>query len=130
GLTVADVDGLATYPGGSMQGSTPFGGPGVAEVQDALRLELSWHRGGEEGPAQLGAVVDAVMAVGAGLARHVLVYRTVTESSAQGEGRRQGIGAGGGEISGVMQWSIPFRAYSAANWLALNAQRHFHEFGT
>jgi acetyl-CoA acetyltransferase len=29
-----------------------------------------------------------------------------------------------------MQWSLPFRAYSAANWLALNAQRHFHEFGT
>ena len=29
-----------------------------------------------------------------------------------------------------MQWSIPFRAYSAANWLAMNAQRHFHEFGT
>ena len=29
-----------------------------------------------------------------------------------------------------MQWSLPFRAYSAANWLAMNAQRHFHEFGT
>jgi acetyl-CoA acetyltransferase len=29
-----------------------------------------------------------------------------------------------------MQWSIPFRAYSAANWLAMNAHRHFHEFGT
>lgn len=29
-----------------------------------------------------------------------------------------------------MQWSLPFRAYSAANWIALNAQRHFHEYGT
>ena len=29
-----------------------------------------------------------------------------------------------------MQWSIPFRAYSAANWLALNCQRHMHEYGT
>jgi acetyl-CoA acetyltransferase len=133
GLTLADIDGLSTYPGASMYGATPFGGPGIAEVQDCLRLELDWHSGGEEGAAQLAAVVNAALAVGAGLARHVLVYRTVTESTAQGEGRRQGIGVGGGAgagVGGAMQWSVPFRAYSAANWLALNAQRHFHEYGT
>jgi len=33
-------------------------------------------------------------------------------------------------MGGFMQWNIPFRAYSAANWLALNAHRHFHEYGT
>jgi acetyl-CoA acetyltransferase len=70
------------------------------------------------------------MAVSMGLARHVLVYRTVTESTAQGSGGRAGIGVGGDGIGGPFQWSIPFRAYSAANWLAINAQRHFHEFGT
>jgi acetyl-CoA acetyltransferase len=89
-----------------------------------------------EGAAQLQAVVNAVMAVGAGLANHVLVYRTVTEATGQGGGGRQGIGAGGGSggraprMGGSLQWTIPFRAYSAANWLALNAQRHFHEYGT
>ena len=30
----------------------------------------------------------------------------------------------------MVQWTLPFRAYSAANWLALYAQRHFYEFGT
>jgi len=70
------------------------------------------------------------MAVSAGLARHVLVYRTVTESTAQGSGGRAGIGVGTVGVGGPMQWSLPFRAYSAANWLAMNAQRHFHEFGT
>ena len=136
GLTLADIDGIATYPGGGM-GGAGFAGPGTPEVQDALRLEVSWHSGGIEGAAQLAAVVNAVMAVGAGLARHVLVYRTVTESTEQGEGGRQGIGMGGGGgggaargVGGQFQWSIPFRAYSAANWLAINAQRHFHEFGT
>ena len=107
-------------------------------MQDALRLKVSWHTGGIEGAAQLAAVVNAVMAVGAGLARHVLVYRTVTESTEQGAGGRQGIGLGGGgggggkapRMGGSMQWSIPFRAYSAANWLALNCQRHMHEYGT
>ncbi len=132
GLTTADIDGISTYPGGGGGAPSGFAGPGTPEVQDALRLQVNWHSGGPEGAAQLAAVVNAVLAVGAGLARHVLVYRTVTESTAQGSGGRQGIGVGNGRqgVSGVMQWSLPFRAYSAANWLALNAQRHFHEFGT
>jgi acetyl-CoA acetyltransferase len=137
GITPADVDGIATYPGAGGGAGAGFSGPGSPEVQDALRLEVNWHSGGIEGAAQLAAVVNAVLAVGAGLARHVLVYRTVTESTEQGSGGRQGIGLGGGgggggvpRMGGTMQWSIPFRAYSAANWLAINAQRHFHEYGT
>jgi acetyl-CoA acetyltransferase len=130
GLTLADIDGIATYPGGVGGAGAGFAGPGTPEVQEALRLEVNWHTGGIEGAAQLAAVVNAVMAVGAGLANHVLVYRTVTEATAQGSGGRQGIGGGGGGISGSMQWNIPFRAYSAANWLAMNAQAHFHEYGT
>ncbi|HEX7135376.1 MAG TPA: thiolase family protein [Iamia sp.] len=137
GLTPADIDGIATYPGGGAMSPPGFAGPGTPEVQDALRLEVSWHTGGIEGAAQLAAVVNAVMAVSTGLARHVLVYRTVTESTEQGAGRRQGIGMSGGgggggvpRMGGSLQWSIPFRAYSAANWLALNAHRHFHEYGT
>jgi acetyl-CoA acetyltransferase len=134
GLRPADVDGVATYPGAGAGAGVGFSGPGSPEVQDALRLEVSWHSGGIEGAAQLSAVINAVLAVGAGLARHVLVYRTVTESTEQGGGGRSGIGLGGGggvpRMGGSMQWSIPFRAYSAANWLAMNAHRHFHEYGT
>jgi acetyl-CoA acetyltransferase len=130
GLTLRDIDGLASYPGGGMANAGGFAGPGTPAVQDALRLELNWHSGGPEGPAQIQAVINAVMAVSAGLARHVLVYRTVTESTAQGSGGRPGIGGGADGVGGFAQWTLPFRAYSAANWLALNAQRHFHEFGT
>lgn len=129
GLTVADIDGLSTYPGGG--GAYPgFSGPGSATVQDALRLELDWHSGGGEGAAQVAAVINASMAVSAGLARHVLVYRTVTESSAQGTGRRPGMGAGSTTATGAQQWTLPFRLLSAANHLAMYAQRHMHEFGT
>ena len=94
GLTVADIDGLAAYPGGVMGDSSGFAGPGTPAVQDALRLSLNWHSGGIEGPAQIQAVINAVTAVSMGLARHVLVYRTVTESTAQGSGSRAGIGVG------------------------------------
>lgn len=129
GLEVSDIDGIATYPGAG-GGPAGFGGPGTPEVQDAMRLRLNWHTGGIEGPAQMAAVINAAMAVNAGLARHVLCYRTVTEATAQGGGGRGGIGAGAPSISGTLQWTIPFKAYSAACWLAMNAQRHFHEFGT
>ena len=112
-----------------------FGGPPTPEVQDAMGLSLNWHDGGGEGPGQMRAVIAAALAVAAGLARHVLVYRTVTEGSAQGTGGRQGIGGSGGggggvpRFDGFMQWTLPFGAVSAANWLALVAQRRFHEFG-
>ena len=65
----------------------------------------------------------------------MLVYRTVSEGTAQGEGGRQGIGGSGGSsgsvprFSGFLQWSLPFGAVSAANWIALVGQRRFQEFG-
>jgi len=134
GLTRDDIDGLATYPGMGV-GTPGFAGPTTPEVQDALRLRLNWHDGGGEGPGQMRALIAACLAVGAGLARHVLVYRTVTESTAQGAGGRQGIGGGGGDeggvprFSGFLQWTLPFGAVSAVNWIALVAQRRMHEFG-
>ena len=50
-----------------MGDSGGFAGPGTPAVQDALRLSLNWHSGGPEGPAQIQAVINAVMAVSAGL---------------------------------------------------------------
>ncbi|HLX87217.1 MAG TPA: thiolase family protein [Acidimicrobiales bacterium] len=134
GLARDDIDGLATYPGGGM-GGAPFAGPSSPEVQDAMRLRLNWHDGGGEGPGQIRAVFAACLAVANGLARHVLVYRTVTESTAQGGGGRQGIGAALGSgpgmprFSGSFQWLLPYGAMSAANWLAMVAQRRVHEYG-
>jgi acetyl-CoA acetyltransferase len=139
GLTTADIDGIATYPG--PMGQPPgFSGAGVVDVQDALRLEIGWWTGGIELPGQLGSVIDACLAVAAGLATHVLCFRSVYEGSAQGDkgrassmpGAGGGAGGGGGSFkaSGFMEWNLPFAAPSAAPWIALMAQRHFHEFAT
>jgi acetyl-CoA acetyltransferase len=131
GLRREDIDGLSTYPGAFSAGAPGFSGAGVTEVQDALRLELDWFSGGLEQPGQLGSVINACAAISAGLARHVLCFRTVWESTAQGGGGRRGIGGGGGfRVSGSMQWTLPFGAASAAVWIAMMAQRHFHEYGT
>jgi acetyl-CoA acetyltransferase len=137
GLTPRDIDGLATYPG-AIGGAPGFTGAGITDVHDALRLELDWYSGGIERPGQLGAVIDACMAVATGVANHVLCFRSVWEGTAQGKGGRAGIGVGDGggggrgyrAVGSMMEYTLPFRAYSAANWIAMMAQRHFHEFGT
>jgi acetyl-CoA acetyltransferase len=129
GLTRDDIDGLSTYPGlvNSSPGMSPVG---TADLQDALRLRLNWFSGGGEVPAQLGAVFNAVAAVSTGLANHVLVFRTVTESSAQTAQRRASVvGSGTDRVGGMMQWMVPFQAVSAANWIGVYAQRYMHEYG-
>src|SRR5213594_3897683 len=130
GLTTRDIDGLACYPGPMGTTAPGFAGPGTPDVQDALGLQLGWHGSGGEGPAQLAPVMLAALAVAAGLCRHALVYRTVTEATAAAGTGRLGIGAGSRTVSGFAQWVIPYGAMSAANWLALHAVRHMHEFGT
>jgi len=130
GLTTADIYGLSTYPGGDAAATAGYGGPPPATVQDALRLSLNWYQGSAELPGQLGSLVAAAMAISAGLCRHVLVYRTVTESSAQGaQGRGAVLPSAASEVSGLNYWTAPFGAVSAVNWLAPLATRYFHEFG-
>jgi acetyl-CoA acetyltransferase len=133
GLTVADLDGISTYPG-AMNIPPGFSGVGVTELQEALHLELNWFSGGVEAPGQFGSVINAIAAVAIGLCRHVVCFRTVWEASAQGDQGRASVTAGGGggsyRADGFMQWTLPFGAPSAANWIGMMAQRHFHEFGT
>jgi len=129
GLKPDDIDGIAAYPG-PIQGGPGFAGPGIYDVQDALGIDVHWHVSGLEGPAQISPIIHATLAVAAGLCRHALVYRTVTEASAAADTGRRGIGAGSLEIPGFGAFFIPFGAMSAANWLALYARRHMHEFGT
>lgn len=131
GLVKGQIDGVSTYPGGDELTSMGYCGPTANALQDAMRLELSWYQGAAELPGQLGAVVAACMAIATGLARHVLVYRTVTESTAQGAaGRGSVLGAAADTAAGIGRWMAPFGAVSAVNWLAPLAMRHFHVYGT
>jgi acetyl-CoA acetyltransferase len=128
GLTRADIDGIATYPGrtDNSPGMSPLG---VGEARGALGLTTRWHCATPDGPAQIAPVMVAAMAVMTGQARHVLCFRALTESSSQTAGRRASIaGAGKERIGGWFSWLIPVGAMSAANWAGWMATRYFHEF--
>jgi acetyl-CoA acetyltransferase len=130
GLTPQDIDGLVTYPaGGNGTAHGGFGGPTPGALQDALGLRLNWYLGSQEGSAQLQAIVNACMAIATGLAKHVLVFRTVTEATAQGAGGRKAAVEAGDFVDGELQYLMPFGALSATTLLAPLAMYHMRTFG-
>jgi acetyl-CoA acetyltransferase len=127
GLNLADIDGLSTYPGAALGG---YSEGGTSALIEALRLTPVWHNGGGEVPGQIGALVAAMLAVSAGLCRHVLCFRTVWESTHTQLVRDGRLRVSGGRSSQMMEGRAPFGALSAANWIAMTASQHFARYGT
>ena len=128
GLTLDQIDGVATYPG-KMQAFLGFSPISSDDLIETLGLTTRWHIGAAEATAQLGAIAEAALAVRAGLARHVICFRTVYEAAAISRPdefppleRRSG-------VTGNSQWVSPFGAFSAANWTAQFATRHMKRYG-
>ncbi|GAB2831999.1 OB-fold domain-containing protein [Actinocorallia aurea] len=129
GLTMADIDGLSTYPGGGLEHG--MGEGGVTALEASLRIRPTWFNGGGETFGPGGSMIAAMLAVSAGLARHVLCFRTVWQSTSETLMRTGAMPApSGGRSAGDMGWSMPFGGTSAAHTLAQTAQRHFHKYGT
>jgi len=122
GLELSDIDGLSTYPGMAGMGMSEGG---VAAVEEALRIHPTWINGGGDLPGPGGSVIAAMLAVSAGLCRHVLCFRTVWESTFA----TLRLGGMGGRVSGMHEGRAPFGAMSAANWIGMNANLYLHRYG-
>ncbi len=127
GLTLAQIDGVATYPGKS-HGYLGFSPVGAPDVIEQFGIKARWHMGGGEIPAQLSAIAAAADAVRSGQARHVVCFRTVYEAAAMSRPeeypalRRD-------TVDGFSQWTTPFFAISAACWVAQYAMRQMKLYG-
>ncbi|MCT7660606.1 thiolase C-terminal domain-containing protein [Mycobacterium deserti] len=125
GLTFDDIDGLSTYPGLDIAG---MGEGGVTALEGALGLRPTWINGGMDTFGPGGSLIAAMTAVATGMARHVLCFRTLWEATFQQLMKEGRMAPPGGPRTS--SWQMPFGAMSAAHTLALNAQRHFHRYGT
>jgi acetyl-CoA acetyltransferase len=126
GLTIEQIDGVATYPGrSSYRGFSPLGADDVIE---GFGIRAKWRLGGNELSAQLGAIAAAADAVKAGHARHVMCFRTVYEAAAIARPQEHPVAQRGG-VEGFSQWLAPFNATSAVNWVAQYAMRHVKKYG-
>jgi acetyl-CoA acetyltransferase len=126
GLTLDDIDGLSTYPGGAVGGMSEGG---IMPVEEVLQIRPTWINGGGDLPGQNGSIIAAMLAVASGLCRHVLCFRTVWEST-HSSLQRDGLWhTGNGRATGMLEGRHPFGAMSAANWIACQASHYFHRYG-
>ena len=132
-----DIDGLVDLPGTDGH-AAGFTGAGAYDVMDALRLELRLvrQRARDVGPARFGDQrVPARSRPGSRTT--CSASASVYEGSAQGDKGRAGGHAGrwrraaaASRPAGSWSGTCRSRAPSAAIWIAMFAQRHFHEYGT
>src|SRR5262249_44807013 len=111
GLTVDDIDGLAVFPGGGVANVPGYANGNIYEVQDALGITTRWRPGAVEGFTL--PFYGPVLAVAAGQARHVVVWRTVREgSAARRGGGRPAYGSTKQLAEGPLAWLLPIGALS------------------
>lgn len=136
GLTLADIDGMATL------GDVP-----LDETAAALGIEVAVRTSGFNTAGLMSPVMSAFQAVSERRSRHVLVYRTVSmlggslnQTSARPQadnvltsppiephvpGQRRKIGA-----NDDIGYLLAAHAYSASNWVAMHCRRHMERYGT
>lgn len=131
GLEVDAIDGIATM------GETP-----VEDACARLGIDPAYRGGGYDRGGLLTHVMAAAEAVEAGVARHVLIYRTVKMMDGS-------LLSNSGEAKGVavpprqsleearlpsMMADFPqllaYHGFAATNWLGMHCQRHMHLYGT
>ncbi len=89
--------------------------------------ELTYHgEVGFGGGAPCAVATQAAMAVATGLAKYVLCFRSVNLSS----GQRYGLSRAAGRVGGEMAYHTPYGFVAPAQWIAMFARRHMHEYGT
>jgi acetyl-CoA acetyltransferase len=128
GLTLAQIDGVSTYPG-KMQAFLGFSPVSSDDLIEVLGLKTRWHAGTAEATAQLGSIADAAAIVKAGIARHVICFRTVYEAAALARPEDYPPMERRKDVTGNSQWVSPFGAFSAACWTAQFAMRHMKRYG-
>ena len=128
GLEMADIDGLSTYPATAAEGGYSEGG--VAALESVLGLRPTWHNGGHETPGATGSLIVAMLAVAAGLCRHVVCFRTVWQSSFGELARRGDVGgAPPRRVSGPDEFLAPY-GVQPVNTVAMAASQHMARYGT
>jgi acetyl-CoA acetyltransferase len=128
GLKRADIDGMACWPGGTGEASG-FAPVGIPALQDALRLKLNWYSNASETAGQYGALFNAIGAIAAGMARHVLIFRTMYEATARKSSFANALNKPGERVYGPFNWYAPYHTYAAALQQALFFNHYTHKSG-
>ena len=123
GLVPSQIDGWVCF--------TAETNPEIEVAKNLGAGEMSFfsrvHHGGGAG---CGTILQAVLAVNAGVADYVVCYRAFNERS----GRRFGAGVQNAPAQATAEsagfsWYAPFGLLTPAQWVAMFARRYMHEYG-
>lgn len=128
GLKRSDIDGMACWPGGTGE-ANGFAPVSIPVLQDALRLKLNWYSNASETSGQYGALFNAIGAIAAGMARHVIVFRTMYEATARKTSFANALNQPGERVYGIFNWYAPYHVYSASLQQALFFNQYVHRSG-
>ena len=135
GLDMDDVDGLGSFAGDRNEAVFLAADLGLSELRYA---DMCWLPGGGGACA---AVANACLAIEAGCARAIVVYRALCQGQFYRFGRGPAAGAGstpgGGPfrratslLEAQMGFTLPYGMLNAPIAYALVMRRHMHRFGT
>ncbi len=117
GIDVREIDGFCSYAAERHEPVQVQAALGIPELRYS---NLVWGAGGG---GCSGAVLNAALAVHAGLCRTVVVYRSLCQGQYERYGQYRARPAGGSLMS-------PFGLMTPGQMTALTFRRHMHEFGT
>ncbi len=123
GVHPHDIDGFAGFSNDRCDPSR------LAAALGCKRLRSTTMQWGGGGGGCAAAVGNAAAAVAAGLADCVVVFRSIVQSSAQGQHGRFGQAKTDATAGAEMAWMAPYGVQSPAQKYAFKVQRYMHEHG-
>lgn len=123
GMTPADIDGIVRCDMEHVLHNDLARSLGLPELN-------YWGSTGSGGAAPCGMVAQAVAAVSAGLAKSVLVFRSLNGRSGARYGRSGGSRRAVGGAGSMDEYTVPYGLVTPGQFFAMVAQRHMIEFGT
>jgi acetyl-CoA acetyltransferase len=117
GIDVREIDGFCSYAYERQEPVVIQAALGIPELRFS---NIVWGAGGG---GCAGAVMNAALAVHAGICKYVVVYRSLCQGQFERYGQYRVRPWGGA-------WMAPFGLMSPAQMVALTFRRHMHERGT
>jgi acetyl-CoA acetyltransferase len=123
GLSLDEVDGFSSFSNDRNEASLVATALGVPELRYA---DMTWITGGGGACAAVG---NAAMAIASGLARCVVVYRSICMGEFQRFGRSL-VAESARPLDRALGFALPFGLFNATVGMALLVRRHMHLYGT
>jgi acetyl-CoA acetyltransferase len=122
GLKLSDVDGLCTYAMDKNPEIEVFRNIGGRELKFFARTEYG-------GGAACAPLLQAALAVHAGVAQVVVCYRAMNERSQYRFGQAYVPPPFPNAESANWSWTVPFGLATPASWIAMVARRYMYDYG-